>query len=119
MTYISGLTSLLELTKEFPDMQMAIHSDRAGVYASKDFNVLLSIYDVPLSMSCTGTPTGNAATETSNELDQGRAVYGIPCDGLCKRRTGACECTAFFSERRSAYSLSYLVQNQFAPRHNC
>lgn len=82
MTYISGLTSLLELTKEFPDMQMEIHSDRAGVYASKDFNALLPIYDVVLFMSCAGTPTGNVATETSNELDQGRAVYGIPCDGL-------------------------------------
>lgn len=97
MTYISGLTSLLELTKEFSDMQMAIHSDRVGVYASKDFNALLPIYDVVLSMSCAGTPTGNAATETSNELDQGRAVYGIPCDRLCKRRTGACEIARLFS----------------------
>ena len=35
MSYISGLTDLLELKKEFPDMQMVLHSDQGSVYASK------------------------------------------------------------------------------------
>ncbi len=66
MTYISGLTDLLELKKEFPDMRMVLHSDQGGVYASKDFNELLPMYNVVRSMSRAGTPTDNAAMEAIN-----------------------------------------------------
>ena len=44
MTYISGLTDLLEPKKEFPDMQIVLHSDQDSVYASKNFKELSSIY---------------------------------------------------------------------------
>ena len=66
MTYISGLKGLLEVKKEFPDMQMVLHSDQGSVYASKEFNELLPMYNVIRSMSRAGTPTDNAAMEAIN-----------------------------------------------------
>ena len=62
----ASLTDLLELKKEFPDMQMVLHSDQGSVYASKDFNELLPMYNVIRSMSRAGTPTDNAAMEAIN-----------------------------------------------------
>ena len=47
-------------------MQMILHSDQGSVYASKDFNELLPMYNVVRSMSRAGTPTDNAAMEAIN-----------------------------------------------------
>ena len=43
MTYISGLESLLELKKEYPDLQTILHSDQGSVYTSKAFNEMLPV----------------------------------------------------------------------------
>ena len=47
-------------------MRMVLHSDQGSVYASKDFNELLPMYNVVRSMSRAGTPTDNAAMEAIN-----------------------------------------------------
>ena len=66
MTYISGITDLLELKKEFPHMRMVLHSDQGSVYASKDFYELLPMYNIVRSTPCAGTHTYNTAMEAIN-----------------------------------------------------
>lgn len=62
-TYISGLNSLLDFKKQFPNQEMILHSDQGSVYTSKKFNELLPMYNIVHSMSRAGTPTDNAAME--------------------------------------------------------
>ena len=45
---------------------MVLHTDQGSFYASKSFNVLLSLYHIVHSMSRAGTPTDNASLETIN-----------------------------------------------------
>lgn len=123
MTYISGLTDLLELKKEFPDMQMVLHSDQGSVYASKDFNELLPMYNVVRSMSRAGTPTDNAAMEAINGWIKAELFMNFHVTGNASVEQEVDENIVFFNEQRPAYSLSYLTpkqfREQFATYHNC
>ena len=123
MTYISGLTDLLELKKEFPDMQMILHSDQGSVYASKDFNELLPMYNVVRSMSRAGTPTDNAAMEAINGWIKAELFMDFHVTGNTSIEQEVDDYIVFFNEQRPAYSLSYLTpkqfREQFAPYHNC
>ena len=123
MTYISGLTDLLELKKEFPDMQMVLHSDQGSVYASKDFNELLPMYNVVRSMSRAGTPTDNAAMEAINGWIKAELFMDFHVTGNASVEQEVDDYIVFFNEQRPAYSLSYLTpkqfREQFAPCHNC
>ena len=66
MTYISGLESLIELKKQYPEFFTILHSDQGSVYTSKAFNELLPAYNIIRSMSRAGTPTDNGAMEAIN-----------------------------------------------------
>ena len=66
MTYISGLNGLIDIKKNFPGLDMVLHTDQGSVYASKAFNDLLPLYGIIHSMSRAGTPTDNAAMEAIN-----------------------------------------------------
>ena len=46
MTYISGLESLIELKKQYPEFSTILHSDQGSVYTSKAFNELLPAYNI-------------------------------------------------------------------------
>ena len=123
MTYISGLTDLLELKKEFPDMQMVLHSDQGSVYASKDFNELLPMYNVVRSMSRASTPTDNAAMEAINGWIKAELFMDFHVTGNASVEQEVDDYIVFFNEQRPAYSLSYLTpkqfREQFSPYHNC
>mgnify|MGYP003594437832 CR=1 FL=1 len=123
MTYISGLTDLPELKKEFPDMQMILHSDQGSVYASMDFNALLPMYNVVRSMSRAGTPTDNAAMEAINGWIKAELFMDFHVTGDASVEQEVDDYIVFFNEQRPAYSLSYLTpkqfREQFAPYRNC
>lgn len=68
MTYISGLTDLLEPKKEFPDMQIVLHSDQDSVYASKNFKELSSIYKLYVARRY---PDRQCYNGIKQRLDQG------------------------------------------------
>ena len=114
---------LLELKKEFPDMQMVLHSDQGSVYASKDFNELLPMYNVVRSMSRAGTPTDNAAMEAINGWIKAELFMDFHVTGNASVEQEVDDYIVFFNEQRPAYSLSYLTpkqfREQFAPYHNC
>ena len=113
MTYISGLTDLLELKKEFPDMQMILHSDQGSVYASKDFNELLPMYGIVHSMSRAGTPTDNAAMEAINGWIKAELFMDLHVTGEKPVQNEIDEYIIFFNEQRPAYSLNYLTPKQY------
>ena len=113
MTYISGLNDLLELKKKFPDMQMVLHSDQGSVYASKDFNELLPMYNVIRSMSRAGTPTDNAAMEAINGWIKAELFMDFHVTGDENVEKEVDDYIVFFNEQRPAYSLSYLTPKQF------
>ena len=123
MTYISGLESLLELKKEFPDMQMVLHSDQGSVYASKEFNELLPMYNVIRSMSRAGTPTDNAAMEAINGWIKAELFMDFHVTGDDNVEKEVDDYIVFFNEHRPAYSLGYLTpkqyKEQFAPAPHC
>ena len=123
MTYISGLEDLLELKKEFPDMRMVLHSDQGSVYASKDFNELLPMYNVVRSMSRAGTPTDNGAMEAINGWIKAELFMDFHVTGDASVEQEIDDYIVFFNEQRPAYSLSYLTpkqfREQFAPAYHC
>ena len=123
MTYISGLEDLLELKKQFPDMRMVLHSDQGSVYASKDFNELLPMYNVVRSMSRAGTPTDNGAMEAINGWIKTELFMDFHVTGDASVEQEIDDYIVFFNEQRPAYSLSYLTpkqfREQFAPAYHC
>ena len=123
MTYISGLRDFLELKKNFPDMQTVLHSDQGAVYASKDFNELLPMYNVVRSMSRAGTPTDNAAMEAINGWIKAELFMDFHVTGAASVEKEIDDYILFFNEQRPAYSLSYLTpkqfREQFAPKYYC
>ena len=123
MTYISGLKDLLEVKKEFPDMQMVLHSDQGSVYASKEFNELLPMYNVIRSMSRAGTPTDNAAMEAINGWIKAELFMDFHVTGDDNVEKEVDDYIVFFNEQRPAYSLGYLTpkqyKEQFAPAPHC
>ena len=123
MTYISGLKDLLELKKKFPDMQMILHSDQGLVYASKEFNELLPMYNVIRSMSRAGTPTDNAAMKAINGWIKAELFMDFHVTGEDDVEKEIDDYIVFFNEQRPAYSLGYLTpkqyKEQFAPAPYC
>ena len=113
MTYISGLENLLEVKNEFPDMQMVLHSDQGSVYASKEFNELLPMYNVIRSMSRAGTPTDNAAMEAINGWIKAELFMDFHVTGDDNVEKEVDDYIVFFNEQRPAYSLGYLTPKQY------
>lgn len=112
-TYISGLRDLLALKEHYPDMQMILHSDQGSVYASKDFNELLPMYNVVRSMSRAGTPTDNAAMEAINGWIKAELFMDFHVTGDDDVEKEVDDYIIFFNEQRPAYSLGYLTPKQY------
>lgn len=113
MTYISGLQTLIELKKKYPDLKMILHSDQGSVYASKSFNELLPMYGITHSMSRAGTPTDNAAMESINGWMKAEMFMDFHVTGEKSVNQEVTEYIKFFNEERPAYSLNYLTPKQY------
>lgn len=112
MTYISGLTDVLEIKKNYPDTKMILHSDQGSVYASKAFNDLLPS-DVIRSMSRAGTPTDNAAMESINGWIKAELFMDFHITEKRSVEEEIAEYVHFFNEERPAYALNYLTPVQY------
>ena len=117
MTYISGLESMLELKKEYPDLQTILHSDQGSVYTSKAFNEMLPAYNIIRSMSRAGTPTDNGAMEAINGWMKSEIFTDFHITGESNVREEVDEYIRFFNEERPAYSLNYLTPKQFKEQY--
>ena len=116
MTYISGLKDLLALKEAHPEYKMVLHSDQGSVYASKDFNDLLPMYNIVHSMSRAGTPSDNAAMEAINGWIKAELFmdFHVTGDGCVDQEID--DYIVFFNEQRPAYSLNYLTPRQYRER---
>ena len=112
MTYINGLKELVELKKYNPEIEMVLHTDQGSVYASKEFNELLPLYNITRSMSRAGTPTDNAAMESINGWIKTEMKLDFHIAGEDVRREVE-EYIVFYNEQRPAYSLNYLTPKQY------
>ena len=113
MTYISGLESLIELKKQYPEFSTILHSDQGSVYTSKAFNELLPAYNIIRSMSRAGTPTGNGAMEAINGWIKAELFTDLHIMDNENIQNEIEEYIKFFNEERPAYSLNYLTPKQF------
>ena len=113
MTYISGLNGLIDIKKNFPGLDMVLHTDQGSVYASKAFNDLLPLYGIIHSMSRAGTPTDNAAMEAINGWIKAEVFIDmhITCNENIHQEIA--DYIKFFNEERPAYSLNYLTPKQY------
>lgn len=113
MTYINGLRNLIDIKQGYPNLEMVLHTDQGSVYASKNFNELLPLYNIVHSMSRAGTPTDNGAMEAINGWAKAEmfADFHITSNENIKKEID--EYIHFFNEERPAYSLSYLTPKQY------
>ena len=112
-TYIDGLEKLMQMKKEYKDLETILHTDQESVYSSKSYNELLPLYHITHSMSRAGTPTDNAAMEAINgwlkeELFNDFKIKDSDDPEKCIE-----EYIKFFNEERPSYTLGYLTPKQF------
>lgn len=113
MTYISGLQDILEIKKNYPNLNTVLHSDQGSVYASKSFNDMLAAYNITRSMSRAGTPTDNGSMEAINGWMKAELFTDFnikECENVPEEIDRYIK---FFNEERPAYSLSYLTPKQY------
>ena len=113
MTYFSGLNGLIELKKNYPSLEMVLHTDQGSVYASKSFNELLPLYNIIHSMSRAGTPTDNAAMEAINGWIKTEMFTDLHITNNDNIEQEVKEYIRFFNEERPAYSLNYMTPKQY------
>ena len=113
MTYISGLNGLIDIKKNYPDLEMVLHTDQGSVYASKSFNELLPLYNIVHSMSRAGTPTDNAAMEAVNGWIKAEIFNDFHITSNENIEREVTDYIVFFNEERPAYSLNYLTPKQY------
>ena len=113
MTYISGLKDLISIKQKYPGLEMILHTDQGSVYASKDFNELLPLYNIVHSMSRAGTPTYNAAMEAINGWIKTEMFTDLHITSNENIENEIKEYITFFNEERPAYSLNYLTPKQY------
>lgn len=117
MTYISGLNGLIDIKKNYPDLEMVLHTDQGSVYASKSFNDLLPLYHITHSMSRAGTPTDNGAMEAVNGWIKAEIFMDMHITGAKDINKEIADYVVFFNEERPAYSLNYLTPKQYREYH--
>ena len=113
MTYISGLNGLIDIKKNYPDLEMVLHTDQGSVYASKSFNEILPLYNIIHSMSRAGTPTDNAAMEAINGWIKAEIFNDFHFTSNENIENEVANYIRFFNEERPAYSLNYLTPKQY------
>jgi transposase InsO family protein len=117
MTYIEGRDRLIELKKICPEIHMVLHTDQGSVYASKDFNEILPLYNITHSMSRAGTPTDNAAMESINGWVKDEMFRDLHITSNENIADEVSDYIRFYNEERPAYSLSYLTPKQYRLFH--
>lgn len=113
MTYLSGLSDLLSMKEQYPEMEMVLHTDQGSVYASRDFNEILPAYNIKRSMSRAGTPTDNATIESINGWMKAEMFSDLHVTGTKPVEKEVAEYIRFFNEERPAYALSYMTPKQY------
>ena len=113
MTYMSGLNGLLDIKKQYPDLEMVLHTDQGSVYSSKSFNELLPLYNIVHSMSRAGTPTDNAAMEAINGWIKAEIFTDLHITENEYIQEQVAAYIEFYNEQRPAYSLNYLTPKQY------
>ena len=113
MTYITGLNELLHMKKNYPELEMILHTDQGSVYASKSFNELLPLYNIIRSMSRAGTPTDNAAMEAINGWIKTEIFTDLHITSNENIAKEVDDYILFYNEQRPAYSLNYLTPKQY------
>ena len=113
MTYMSGLNDLIALKSQYPEYSMVLHSDQGSVYASKNFNELLPMYNIVRSMSRAGTPTDNAAMEAINGWIKAEFFVDLHVTEYGDTVQEISDYILFFNEQRPAYSLNYMTPRQY------
>ena len=92
---------------------MILHTDQGSVYASKDFNELLPLYNIIRSMSRAGTPTDNAAMEAINGWIKTEIFTDFHITNNESIIQEVADYITFYNEERPAYSLNYLTPKQY------
>lgn len=113
MTYINGLKHILDLKSSNPDLHTVLHTDQGTVYASKDFNELLPMYNIERSMSRAGTPTDNGTMEAINGWVKAELFNDFHITGESNIQAEIDRYIKFFNEERPAYALDYLTPKQY------
>jgi transposase InsO family protein len=113
MTYIDGLNNLIDIKKQYPDLDMVLHTDQGSVYASKSFNELLPLYNITRSMSRAGTPTDNGAMEAINGWIKTEMFADFHVSSNENIQEEIAAYIKFFNEERPAYALNYLTPKQY------
>lgn len=113
MTYINGLKHILDLKSSNPDLHTVLHTDQGTVYASKDFNELLPMYNIERSMSRAGTPTDNGTMEAINGWVKAELFNDFHITGEGNIQAEIDRYIKFFNEERPAYALDYLTPKQY------
>ena len=113
MTYIKGLNSLIELKKLNPDIEMVLHTDQGSVYASKEFNEVLPLFNITRSMSRAGTPTDNPIDESLNGWIKDELFIDFnlkKCDDVLSLIRNYIN---YYNFERPMYCLNYKTPHQF------
>lgn len=113
MTYYAGLDGLIGLKQQHPELKTILHTDQGSVYASKEFNELLPLYNIVHSMSKAGTPTDNAAMEAINGWVKTEMFTDLHVTSNENIEQEIADYIVFFNEARPAYSLNYLTPKQY------
>jgi len=113
MTFMSGLIDLIAMKSQYPEYKMVLHSDQGSVYASKNFNELLPMYNIVRSMSRAGTPTDNAAMEAINGWIKAELFVDLHITENGDTTQEITDYICFFNEQRPAYSLNYMTPKQY------
>ena len=113
MTYLSGLNGLIDIKKNYPNLKMILHTDQGSVYASKNFNELLPLYNIVHSMSRAGTPTDNSAMESINGWIKAEMFTDLHITSNENIEREIEDYIVFFNEQRPAYALNYLTPKQY------
>ncbi len=92
---------------------MILYTDQGSVYASKEFNEMLTMYDIQRSMSRAGTPTDNAAMESINGWMKAEMLVDLHVTGTRAVKNEVDEYIKFFNEERPAYALRYMTPVQY------
>lgn len=112
-TYINGRDKIIEIKKEeYPDYELILHSDQGSVYASKDFNETLPLYNITRSMSRAGAPTDNGAMEAINGWTKEELFTDFKITESDNVLKSIGEYVIFFNNERPAYALGYKTPKQ-------
>lgn len=112
-TYINGRNKIIEIKKEeYPDYELILHSDQGSVYASKDFNETLPLYNITRSMSRAGTPTDNGTMEAINGWAKEEMFTDFKITESDDVLKIISEYITFFNNERPAYALGYKTPKQ-------